>query len=268
MASRNAKGRMIYWKISYSKQLSRCSILSKLLFTWLIPNTDDLGRMEGDPAVIKGMVFPYEEKITLKQIKESLEELAQEKLILWYQVENNLYIQFPSFTLYQTLRKDREYKSDYPEPMDLSRHVMTSHDNDSQCHDLSSLARVPAEGKVSEGEGKEKVSEVKESTSKSVKQLFGEKVHLSDQEHGKLVEKNGEQATAQMIEILDNWYLLHGKKPYASDYQTMVTNGWVFKKMNEENQKQRVDKPKVNRPKSFDAIDQWARMTEGMDENE
>ena len=263
MASRNAKGRMIYWKISYSKQLSRCSMLSKLLFTWLIPNTDDLGRMEGDPAVIKGMVFPYEEKITLKQIKESLEELAQETLILWYQVENNLYIQFPSFTLYQTLRKDREYKSDYPEPIDLSCHVMTCHDNDSQCHDLSSLARVPAEGKVSEGEGKEKVSEVKESGLKPVKQLFGEKVHLMESEYEKLVKKNGKEKTDQMIDILDNWYLTKGKPANLSDYHTMATNGWVFREWVDRNQKQiKVGKP--NRPKSFDAIDQWAKMTEGL----
>lgn len=152
MASRNAKGRMIYWKISYCKQLARCSTFSKLLFTWLIPNTDDLGRMEGDPEIIKGMVFPYDEKTTVKQIRDALGELSKETLIIWYQVDENYYIQFPNFSLYQTLRKDREYKSDYPEPNDV----------DMTCHDMSRHdGQKLREGKGREGE--EKVSEEKES---------------------------------------------------------------------------------------------------------
>ena len=224
---------MIYWKISYSKQISRCSLLSKLIFTWLIPNTDDLGRMEGEPEIIKGMVFPYDEKITVKQIKESLEELSKEKLIEWYEVDENRYIQFPNFHIYQKLRADREYKSDYPSPHPLVRNCEDMNADCMTCPDVScQVGQKMREVKGSEGEGKEKGS-------KPVKQLFGEKVHLTEQEHKKLVEQHGEQGTNQMIGILDNWYLLHNKKPYASDYQTMVTNGWVFKKFNEE----RKDKP-------------------------
>jgi len=153
MASRNAKGRMVYWKISYSKQLSRCSILSKLLFTWLIPNADDLGRMEGDPEVIKGMVFPYDEKITAKQIKDSLQELAIEKLIIWYEVEDNRYIQFPNFDNYQKLRKDRVYKSDYPEPnvSDMTSHDKSGHGGQNVREEKRS------EGEVKGSEEKESV---------------------------------------------------------------------------------------------------------------
>jgi hypothetical protein len=107
--------------------------------------------MEGDPEVIKGMVFPYEDKVTVKQIRESLEELAFEKLIIWYLVDDNRYIQFPNFKTYQTLRKDRDYKSDYPDPVDID---MTS-------HDMSGLVgQNLREGKEkvrrSEGEGEEK----------------------------------------------------------------------------------------------------------------
>lgn len=168
MASRNAKGRMIYWKISYSKQLSRCSILSKLIFTWLIPNTDDLGRMEGDPEVIKGMVFPYDEKITVKQIKEALIELTKERLIEWYSVDENYYIQFPKFSLYQKLRSDRVYKSDYPSPDqpirncdDTDKDCMTC--PDMSCHVRQNLCEVKEKG--SEGEEKESVpyQEIRES---------------------------------------------------------------------------------------------------------
>jgi len=228
--------------------------------------------MEGDPEIIKGMVFPYDETVIVKHVRESLEELAKEGLIAWYRVEENLYIQFPNFTTYQKLRKDREYKSDYPSPGDLSGHDRTSPDNDSQRHDVSCLARVPVEVKVSEV--KEKVSEVKEGeSSKSLKRLYGEKVLLTLDQYENLVKENGEQETNQMISILDNWYLTKGKNPNKSDYHTMVGAGWVIKRFNEDQCKQggQAFKSKgnqSNRPRSFDAIDQWAAMTEGMDEND
>jgi len=53
-------------------------------------------------------------------------------------------------------------------------------------------------------------------------------------EHERLVEKNGEKVTHQMISILDNWYLTKGKKPYKSDYHTMVGTGWVLNRFNED----------------------------------
>ncbi len=99
------------------------------------------------------------------------------------------------------------------------------------------------------------------------KKTFGEKVHLSEQEHEKLVKKNGEEDTNQMIEILDNWYLTKGGKPNKSDYHTMVGGGWVLTRLNEDKQRQRASQAKrLNRPRSFDAIDEWAAMTEGMEE--
>ena len=143
MGSRNSKGRMIYWKISYSKQLIRCSTFSQLLFTWIIPNTDDLGRMEGDPEIIKGMIFPYHTNVTVKQIRDALKEISEQGLIIWYKVGENLYIELPNFAIYQKLRNDRAYKSDYPSPGD----------SDSHCQDLSGQDTTsPSEVNGSEGE--------------------------------------------------------------------------------------------------------------------
>lgn len=150
MASRNAKGRMIYWKISYCKQLARCSIFAKLLFTWLIPNSDDLGRIEGDPEILKGMLFPFDEKVAPAMIQDALRELAAEELIAWYAVQGNCYIQFPNFEKYQKLRSDRTYKSDYPSFDSPGATDMSCHDNDSQRHDMSSLAHAGGEVKRSE----------------------------------------------------------------------------------------------------------------------
>lgn len=122
---------MIHRKISYSKQLSRVSLLAKLLFTWMIPNTDDLGRMEGEPEIIKGMVLPYE-NFSNDEITKALKELHNEKLIIWYEVSGNKYIQFPNFHKYQVLRKDREHISDIPP---YHNNGIPMADNDIPCHD-------------------------------------------------------------------------------------------------------------------------------------
>lgn len=245
MASRNAKGRMIYWKISYCKQLARCSTFSKLLFTWLIPNTDDLGRMEGDPEIIKGMVFPYDEKTTVKQIRDALRELSKENLIIWYQVDENYYIQFPNFSLYQTLRKDREYKSDYPEPNDI----------DMTCHDMTGL--VGQNLREEKGrEEEEKVSEVKENVPFSdIQEMFNRVCvsfpsirTLSKGRKDKIKTRWGEIKTLETFEQLckrmEESSFLKGKnnREWKATFDWLLENDNNWVKVIEGNYADKVDK--------------------------
>ena len=92
-------------------------------------------------------------------------------------------------------------------------------------------------------ESKVKESKVKDIKSEIIKNLFGEKVLLSDQEYQKLVSQHGEQETKQMISILDSWYLTKGNKPNKSDYHTMVGSGWVLKRFMEDRKRQRNKDP-------------------------
>lgn len=117
-------------------------------------------------------------------------------------------------------------------------------------------------------ESKVKESKVKNIKPEIIKKLFGEKVLLSEPEYAKLVVQHGETETNEMIAILDNWYCQKGKPPNKSDYHTMVGAGWVLKRFKEDKQKRGGQATRQNRPRSFDAIDQWAAMTEGMEENE
>lgn len=79
------------------------------------------------------------------------------------------------------------------------------------------------------------------------KKTYGEKVHLTEEEHQKLIEKYGEDQTNEMVAILDNWYLTKGKKPNESDYHTMVGKGWVLKRYQEDQQQQaQKEAPKKN----------------------
>lgn len=133
--------------------------------------------------------------------------------------------------------------------------------------DAETTPEIKAE--TPQSKGKERLKESKEEKStqlKVVKNLYGEKVHLLESEYAKLIAHHGEAATMQMIAILDNWYLTKGNKPNTSDYHTMVGVGWVLKRFIEDKQRLRGSPGKqINRPKSFDAIDQWAAMTEGME---
>ena len=96
---------------------------------------------------------------------------------------------------------------------------------------------------------KVKESKVKESKEKDIKpeiikKLFGEKVLLTEEDYQKLVDQHGEDATKQMISILDNWYLTKGNKPNKSDYHTMVGSGWVLRRFKEDQQKQGGQTPR------------------------
>ena len=57
-------------------------LFDMLLFTWMIPHTDDFGRLAGSPAKIKGLVVPMMDK-TKSDIEESLGRLHDAELINW-----------------------------------------------------------------------------------------------------------------------------------------------------------------------------------------
>jgi hypothetical protein len=238
MASRNSKARMVHWKISYSKQLVRCSIFAQLLFTWLIPNADDLGRLEGDVEIIKGMIFPYHTNVSPKQIKEALQELSNEGLIIWYKANENLYIELPTFTKYQKLRGDRKHRSDYPSPANGSQ----CHDGDSQCHDMS------GQDMTCHPEEKRREEKRREQNGSEGKKKYAEFVSMTEKECQELVNKFGEVATREMIHILDNYKGSKGKT-YKSDYRAILS--WVVKRYEEDQAKFKQTKPPEKDPDRF-----------------
>jgi uncharacterized phage protein (TIGR02220 family) len=133
-------------------------MFAKLLFSWLIPNTDNLGRMEGDTAILKGMIFPYENKITVQMVDDALKELSNEYLIMWYSIGGNWYIQFPKSSKYQILDKNNAKKSDYPEPpQELVDKYNDYFQNVEECIDM--YLHAPCEGEEKEKgiEGEENI---------------------------------------------------------------------------------------------------------------
>ena len=124
MATRNCQGRRLDWAICQSEQVADLSDpWCKLLFTWLIPNADNCGRLDGEPYQLAGVVFPLEmEKgtVTVAKIERWLAELHAAGLVIWYRSGRLRYIQLPKFLNHQTLSGNMKPVSDYPAPDEAS----------------------------------------------------------------------------------------------------------------------------------------------------
>lgn len=112
-----AEGRMIKKVICTSKKLSALKTdTARLLYTWMLPHLDIEGRFSGDPDVIKGYVVPRVKSITAETIQGCLLDMQENKLILLYDVDGDVFLQFTKFEEHQTLRRDREAESIIPQP--------------------------------------------------------------------------------------------------------------------------------------------------------
>ena len=104
---------MISRSISTSVKLSKVSDFAALLFTWIIPHTDDFGRMDGDSATVKGIVVPMRDKTT-DEIEEALIELDKSKLIERYEVDGRKFLYVAKFEQHQTFKVDRPRQAQFP----------------------------------------------------------------------------------------------------------------------------------------------------------
>ena len=111
-----AKGRFISKEICLDKRVSELSDgYSMVGFTWLITHADCEGRIYGDPAIVKSLIFPRRMDVTVEMVAGYIQEWEAAGLIKTYEVNGDIYIQFPNFDKHQVgLRKDREPVSHIP----------------------------------------------------------------------------------------------------------------------------------------------------------
>lgn len=64
------------------------------------------------------------------------------------------------------------------------------------------------------------------------KKRFGERVRMTEREHGALVEKYGQAGAARLVEILDDYLANHPRKRYESHYKAILS--WCVIKYNSE----------------------------------
>ena len=117
--ARDDQYRMLWSSISNSKKIRQTPgdkwfrIGCHLVYTWLIPWTDDDGRLRGDPLWVIANIFPNE-GFTTTEIESFLTELHRIGLIEWYEVDGERFIQIIDNENHQHIRKDRYKPSTYP----------------------------------------------------------------------------------------------------------------------------------------------------------
>ena len=97
MATRQRRS---FWSDIYqSSKVNKLSLSAALLYTWAIANFDDYGFQEGDPRVIKGVIFPKRDDMTVQKIEELTNEIISinDSPPLWkvYFIGQDLFIQDP-----------------------------------------------------------------------------------------------------------------------------------------------------------------------------
>jgi len=213
-----ARGRFLSKSLSVSKKFNQKlpGISGKrlefhqLLYTMLVPHTDDYGRMQGDPWTVRSLVLPHSKR-TEKEYGDALKSLHDSGLISWYTVDEDLFIEITDFDEHQMgLHKRTSPKIPGPS---------------------GNVPEIPGQGKGSEGKG----SEEKVSTPlppKEEKVNYAEAVTMTEKQYQSLVEDWGGGQVATMVKILNDYKMSSGK-PYKSDFHAM--HSWVIDKCLERN---------------------------------
>ena len=107
--------RILKESIRVSDSIDRLSWFEEVLFYRLIVSCDDYGRYDGRPAVIKNMLFPLKENLTLQTVVKAINNLASAELVVLYEFEGKPYLYLPGWNEHQAVRAK---KSKFPAPED------------------------------------------------------------------------------------------------------------------------------------------------------
>ena len=107
--------RILKESIRISDSIDRLSWFEEVLFYRLIVSCDDYGRYDGRPAIIKNMLFPLKENLTLQTVTKAINNLASAELVVLYEFEGKPYLYLPGWNEHQAVRAK---KSKFPAPED------------------------------------------------------------------------------------------------------------------------------------------------------
>ena len=105
--------RIIKESLCDSEKIAALSDFEFRLWIGLITQADDAGRGDARPAIIKGRVFPFRERLSIKDIDAALQELAAKGCVSLYTVDGRPYFLFPGWVKHQRIR---DCKPKFPEP--------------------------------------------------------------------------------------------------------------------------------------------------------
>jgi len=121
---------MLSRRIALSKKVNSVSDRAALLYTWMLPFTDDYGNLEYDAEVIRAQVVPMRKGWSEKVVGALLEELEMAKAITPYYVQGQCFFHVENFEEFQTFKNDRAKRADYPLPDNSLDSELDSLDSD------------------------------------------------------------------------------------------------------------------------------------------
>lgn len=105
--------RILKNSICSSDSIEQLSWREEVMFYRLIVNCDDYGRMDARPLILKSMLFPLKERLSVKDVENALYKLADAGCVRLYEVGGKPYLYLPSWEAHQNIRAK---KSKYPAP--------------------------------------------------------------------------------------------------------------------------------------------------------
>lgn len=105
---------MLSKSISTSLKVSKLTEFAQLLFTWMIPHTDDFGRIDGEPEVVRALVMPFSKR-KAEDFSKALFQIAELGLISWYRTNGKVVIEIINSDNHQSNIINKRTNSHFPE---------------------------------------------------------------------------------------------------------------------------------------------------------
>lgn len=110
-----ANKRMISKSISTSMRWNGLkSDTARLLFVMTIPHCDDWGRIDGEPEVLKSIVFPMIRAYNIQKLTKDLKDLAESNMVFWYSIDNKKVVEIIDWFGHQSISDNKRSKSKFP----------------------------------------------------------------------------------------------------------------------------------------------------------
>lgn len=211
-----------FWQ---SEDVSKLSLIARLLLIGMISNSDDEGRGRANPNYLKSTIFPYD-NIKQSEIEKHLNEIKNYISILVYEVDGSSYYAFTSWQKWQ--RVDKPQVSLIPSPQNNS-------ENNSKNDSRITLDQLSPNIK------EENIREVKVKESNNVHARFLKPTLEEVQQYCQ--ERNNKVNPQSFIDFYESkgWYV--GKNP-MKDWKAAVRT-W------ENNGYKNTDKSSIKRNGSF-----------------
>lgn len=127
-----ARRRMIDPNFWQSEDVYKLTIRQRLLFIGLFSNADDEGKLRGNPAFIRSIIFPYED-FNISDIEHDLLMIKQIESIKQYEIEGSKYIKITNWFKFQ--RVDKPQPSMIPNPINNESNNESNNDSNDQEND-------------------------------------------------------------------------------------------------------------------------------------